>query len=286
MSYPGTRIADEAVMPVLSEKQMAEWRLEAGANVICRRGRYWEGRHHGFYQALHWLGRMSIREARLPTLWCYGYRTALVDADAEHANGTIPVHLLSNVEGYHLDAMPRKRRNKLRKCWKHVTLVQITEPTLLREHGYEVCCSVTQRLGIWRPPSKPEYQAGLDAYVGDRRRLILAGIVDGRLGGYLEAQAIDGTAYVERVYLATEALPTEIGTGLVYELVQACRRSGQVKEIVYGWGYRQNETLIVFKDAMGFPVVHVPSRVWMLPGVRPAIRWRAPHKHYWLTGQD
>lgn len=285
MAYPGTRACCEAVMPVLTEAEMAAWRRESGAKIVCRKGRYWEGRHGGFYQGLHWLARMSAREAVLPTPMCCGYRVALAPGDVHLANGSIPVHLLSDLDSYELESLPRKRRNKLRKCWKNVELVQVTEPTLLREQGYEVCCSVTERLGIWRQPPKDEYQAGLDAYVGDRRRLILAGLIGDRLAGYIEAQAIDGVAYVERVYLATEALPSEIGTGLVYELVQACRRSGEVRELVYGWGYPHNETLRVFKFAMGFPVVDVPSRVWMLPFVGPYIRRRLPDKYYWLTGR-
>lgn len=286
MPYPGTRPVCEAVMPVLGEEQMAAWRRESGAKIVLRRGRYWEGRHGGFYQGLHWLARMTDREARIPAVLCYGYRVALASADAHLANGSVPVHLLSDLGSYELDRLPRKRRNKLRKCWKNVEIVQVTDATLLREQGYEVCGSVTDRLGIWRQPPKPEYLAGLDAYVGDRRRLILAGLNGERLGGYIETQAIDGVAYVERVYLATEALPSEIGTGLVYEFVQACRRSGQVREIVYGWGYPSNESLRVFKQAMGFPVVHVPSRVWMLPLVDGIIRRRRPRQHFWLTGRQ
>jgi len=279
-------MTSEATMPVLSEAEMAAWKRESGAKIICRRGRYWEGRHRGFYQGVHWLARMRAEEARLPTIKCYGYRTALHDDDARFANATIPVHLLSNVEGYGLGALPGKRRNKLRKCWKLATIVRLTDGALLREQGYAVRRSVTERLGIWRPPPEAEYAAAAEPYARDPRRLILAGLVGGRLGGYLEAQAVDGTAYVEHVYIATEALPSELGTGLVYELVQACRRSGKVREIVYGWDYRQNESLKFFKFRLGFPIVQVPSRLWMLPLLRSVVRWRAPNSYYWLTGRD
>jgi hypothetical protein len=285
MDFPGLRHVDEAVMPVLNEREMAGWRRESGGRIVARRGRYWLKKHHGFFQGVHWLARMNREEARRPALACYGFRVALVDADAGLANGSVPVHLLSRLDDYDLEHLPRKRRNKLRKCQKNVTIVQVTAPDILAAEGHAVRRSVTERLGIWAPPPEPEYRAGLPAYVGESRRLILAGLVDGRLGGYLEAEAAEGTAYVERVYIATEALHAEIGTGLVYELVQACRRSGRVREIVYGLDYRPNESLREFKYAMGFPVVHVPARVWMAPLVGRLIRRRAPGGYYWLVGQ-
>lgn len=128
--------------------------------------------------------------------------------------------------------------------------------------------------------------AGLDSYVAPERRLILAGLIDDKLGGYLTGYAVNETAYMEDAVLATEALSTNIGTGLRFEFVQICRRYKRICEVVSGLHAREDRELCVFKEGMGFPVKHVPAKVKMNPIFEKIIRWRYPHKHYRLTGHD
>ena len=114
--------------------------------------------------------------------------------------------------------------------------------------------------------------------------VVLAGLIDEKLGGYLCGKAIGGTAYIDTVLLATEALPTNIGTGLVFDFVQRCKQSGQVAEVVYGLHTPEDPRLVAYKENMLFPVVRVPTRVWMLPGIGSALRRWKPGVHYRLTG--
>lgn len=116
--------------------------------------------------------------------------------------------------------------------------------------------------------------------------MILAGLIDGKLGGYIEAHAVDGTAYIQSVYVATEALSSYIGTGLVFDFVQICQRSDKIHQIVYGQHSREDEALCVFKDGMRFPVKHIPAKVRINPLVGNFIRWRNPNSYYRLTGRD
>ena len=101
------------------------------------------------------------------------------------------------------------------------------------------------------------------------RSLVLAGMVEGRIAGYLVAKAVDGTAYIDEVFLATESLPTNVGSGLVFEFMQVCRRAG-IREVVYGLNSREDAALSRYKHEMGFPVVNVPARIWMLAVRKPA----------------
>lgn len=285
MSYPGTRSASEAALHNLTENELAAWRRSEGKRVVQRRGRWWEEAKPAFYQAIHWMARHRQNEVERPTTFCWGFRTTLQGEDADAANGWLPAHVLSDVAGYDVDALPRKRRNKLRKCWKLTEIVQVTEPMLLRDQGYEVRCSVAERLKIWAPPSREKYSSSLDDYVGNPHRLVLAGLRrDGKLGGYLDGFAVDGTGYIDHVYLDSVALSTEVGTGLVFEFVQACRRSGQVREVVYGLDVPSNTSLKEFKVKMGFPVVRAPASIWLLPPAGALIRWRRPEVYYRLTG--
>ena len=66
------------------------------------------------------------------------------------------------------------------------------------------------------------------------RLTFLAGLVDGRLAGYLGGWAVDGTAYFQRLHIRTEALSTQVGTALVFAFVEACQRGGDVREVVNG----------------------------------------------------
>ena len=139
---------------------------------------------------------------------------------------------------------------------------------------------------MWPPASEAEYVAGVDAYMSNPCRLVLAGLAKGRLRGYLDGFAVDGTAYIDHLYVHSGALQTEVGTGLVFEFVQACRRSGLVREIVYGLDVPSDRSLKQYKEKMGFPVVKIPTRQWLLQPAGAFIRWWRPEVYYRLTGDD
>ncbi|HEX6115319.1 MAG TPA: GNAT family N-acetyltransferase [Geminicoccaceae bacterium] len=284
ISYAGTRSGGEAVLRMLTEDELAAWRRAKGKRLARRRGRWWEEVKPGFYQAIHWMARQRQDEIERPTAFCWGFRTTLHDEDARAANGWLPAHVLCDPGSYDFDALPAKSRNKLRKCWKTNEIVEVIEPTVLRDQGYEIRCSVHQRTGMWRPPSNQEYVAGLDEYLGNRCRLVLAGLAEDRLRGYLDGFAVDGTAYIDHLYVHSGALQTEVGTGLVFAFVQACRRSGLVREVVYGLDVPSDQSLKQYKEKMGFPVVKIPARHWLLQPAGIFIRWWRPEVYYRLTG--
>jgi hypothetical protein len=113
---------------------------------------------------------------------------------------------------------------------------------------------------------------------------VLAGIVDGGLGGYVTRTAVHGTAYIDNVWIATEALRSAIGTGLVFEFVQACRRGGGIREVAFGLDSAEDRSLVAFKEHLGFPVRLVPARVRINPLLAPIVRRRHPYEYYRLTG--
>jgi hypothetical protein len=286
MSDLQIRHVSEAVLISMTEEEMASWRRKQGAHVVCHGGRYWEEVLPGFYQPIHLIARLSAEEATRPTPLCWGFRAALCHDDTVATNGSVPVHLLSDVVNYDLQSLPQKRRTDLRKCRKLVKIVQLIGPALLQEQGYEVLCSSLQRTKHKKPLSRETYLAGLTDFTTDKHRLVLAGLIEDKLGGYIDGYAVNGTAYMVSGYYATDALPTSIVTGLNYEFVQICRRSGEIHEIVDGLHLRENSALDLPKKTMGFPVKYVPSRVWINPIIENFIRWRYPHKYYRLTGYD
>ena len=86
----------EAVIIPISIEELADMRRGQGARIIAHNGCYWEEIKRGFYQPVHLLARLNIEQATPPAQFCWGYRAALSDDYASNANGTIPVHLLTN----------------------------------------------------------------------------------------------------------------------------------------------------------------------------------------------
>jgi hypothetical protein len=274
-----------ALLHPLTEGELAHWRREQGRRVIPHRGRFWMESPPGFLQPLHWMARFSPKEARAPAVPAWGSRAVLAKSDADAANGTLSVHVLTDVAEYSLQNLSSNRRNHLRRCYKRASIVEITGTALLRQQGYEVLQSALSRTGYARAGSKEHYLATLEQFITPRRRVVIGALINGRLGGYLAGFAVDGTAYIEHVHLSTEALSDYVGIGLVFEFVQACQRSKGIREIIYGQHSREDAPLCSFKERIGFPVRHFPARVKVMPIVAQLLRWRYPHKYYRLTGR-
>ena len=163
--------------------------------------------------------------------------------------------------------------------------MELTSPALLEEQGYDVVVSSLARTGAGAAPSRDAYVRGLGRDDVGGRLTFLAGLVDGRLAGYLGGWAVDGTAYFQRLHIRTESLATQVGTALVFAFVEACGRGGDVREIVNGLHSPENEGLTAYKDGIGFPVRRYPARVWLVPGLLPVLRRLRPHAAYRLTGR-
>ncbi len=280
------RPAFDATIKSLTEAEMAFWLKERGSFVVNHRGRYWLGGPPGFFQAVDWLARMDSEEATRPKAWCWGFRTPLCEKDAHLANATLPVHLMKDIEGYGMDSLSSRQRNKVRNCQKRVEFVQILQPDLLHEQGYEVVLSAQKRNGYGKVLTLRQYRKDIRHYFNPSRSLVLGGLIDGKLGGYIVSHAVGSTAYVDQIHLATESLHTNIGLGLFFEWMQVCQRSGIIREVVHSPHVPENAGLTRHKKELGFSVTHIPTRVWFMPMAEEFIRKRRPHAYYRLTGHD
>lgn len=278
-------MADAVIVP-MTEEAMATWRRREGVAIRRHRGRYWqESSLPGFYTPIHLLARLRAEQATPPTPLCWGFRAALDEEDAAAANGSIPVHLLRDVEAFGPEDLPKERRAEVRKCQRQIRLVQLTAPAILEEQGYDIVISSLKRTRHRRPPTRAEYRAALRTLFDGSHWVVLGGLMGDRLGGYITGYAVDGVAYQVHGYYATEALPHHIVAGLILEFVQLCRRTEGIHEVVDGLHLREVPSLADAKRRWGFPVRHVPARTWMSPVVGSVIRWRRPHAYYRLTGR-
>ncbi|RKH58447.1 hypothetical protein [Corallococcus llansteffanensis] len=287
LSLPQLRDATEAHFTCLTEREFAERQREEGARVISHRGRYWtQLGAPGFFQPIHMLARLTPEEATPPTLLAWGYRAALTPETASAANGMLPVVRLKDLDTYDMDRLTSNRRNKLRKAQRLVRIVQLTGPALLLEQGYGVVREALARTQHKQPPTLDEYLKDVRKYFISDHWCVLAGLIDGKLGGYADGYVVDGVAYGINAYYASWALPTNISTGMNYAFAQLCRRLKGVTTLVNGLHAREVPELVQFKDDMGYVVDSIPIKWGMNPVAQALIRWRRPHAYYRLTGKE
>lgn len=282
----GWRDPQDASLVDLTEQQLASWLMERGRKVVCHRGRYWLQTYPGFYSATHFMARMKADEATRPSALCWGFRTSLREEDAAYANASIPLYLLSDIANYTWQSRSGRYRNKIRNMRKEVRIVELLGPEQLIAEGHGVVRSAHARNGYGTIPKRAAYRQAIERYYATRRGLVIGGLVEGRLAGYLTSHAVCGTAYLDQLYLATEHLRCNISLGLFFEWVQICRRSQGIREAVHGLHAREAAGLCRYKEELGLAVVQVPARAWFAPLTGPVVRQLRPHAYYRLTGHD
>jgi hypothetical protein len=270
-------------LTVMTEADVAWMRAEEGDTVVQHDGRHWRTTFPGFYQPVHLLARLRAAEITRPALLCWGCRAALVEEDAHLANGSLPIYLMADLGHFGEGVLNRNRRSDLRRCRRQVELRRLRDASLLVEQGHAVFMSAVRRLGYWRPQTEDQYRRRVDQRAGHGRRLIIAGLVDGRLAGYLDSFAVDGVLYPEEIFVATDALRTGIGTGLYVESIETARQAG-LRVACNGLHTPEDADLCRFKEGLGFRLVHLPARTVIPAPIRAYIRARRPATHYRLTG--
>jgi hypothetical protein len=275
-----------AAIPILSELELAAMRAEEGDDVVSRHGCHWRNAYPGFYQPTHLMARIPAMEVRSPARLCWGFRAALRAEDAHRANASVPVHLLTGLDSFDEARLSRNRRSDLRRARRLVEFRRLADPGLLLEQGYEVFLSAQQRLGYWRSLSPREYCQRVQRRATHGARMFIAGLIDGRLRGYLDSFAVDGVLYTDEIFVATDALRTGIGTGLYVETFSAATREGALHSICNGLHRPESPDLCRFKAGLGFEVVQLPARVVMSAPIRAYIRAQRPATYYRLTGDE
>lgn len=270
----------------MSEGELAAQHARQGHAVIVRDGRPWRSAYPGFYQPVHLLTRMRAAEVRQPTPFCWGFRAALADEDADRANASLPVHLLSDVSRFEERWLSRNRRSDLRRCERQVEVRRLESPALLLEQGYDVFRSAERRLGYWKALTEPQYRDRVSRRSAQGRRLIIAGLIEGALRGYLDCYAIDGVLYADEIFVATEALRTGIGTGLHVEAIRVAARHGSIHTVCNGLHRPEHPELTHFKESLGFRIIRVPARAVIRAPLRAYLNAHRPLAYYRLTGDE
>ncbi|MEN8161630.1 MAG: hypothetical protein ABFS41_16290 [Myxococcota bacterium] len=268
----------------MSPGMLAAMRAAEGDAVVQHGACHWRSAYPGFFQPVHLLERVRASAMRQPARLCWGFRAALPEAEAHRANASIPLHILADVRGFDETALCRNRRSDLRRSRRLVEFRQLESPALLFEQGHDVYMSAVRRLGHWPPLGQAAYRERLARRIVHGPRLLIAGLVEGRLRGYLDSYAIDDVLYTDQIFVATDALRTGIGTGLYVETLLAAARDGAIRDVCNSLHRPENPNLGHFKAGLGFRVVQVPARASIRAPMRQYLRTQRPATWYRLTG--
>ena len=274
---------DALGLVVLTEAEYASMLAEEGTRVIEHDGRYWVV-SRGFCQPIHFLARFRAAELRRPARICWGYRAALVEEDAHLANGSIPLHLMTDAHRFTEAGMVEFRRRDLRKSRREVEFRRLRDPSLLLEEGWDVFSSAQLRVPFGRPLTRESYLRKVERRASDPRRVFIAGLIGGKLAGYVEAYAVEGVLYTHELFVATEFVQTGIATGLYVETMQVGVRAGTIREICNGIDLPERPGIRAFKNSLGSVLVHVPARISIPAPLGAFVKARRPLAHYRLTG--
>ena len=264
----------------MSDADLAEMRADEGARVVEREGRYWVETFRGFYQPIHQIQRRPANAVVRPTLRCWGFRSALVDADVGAANGSIPVHLMEDLANFTERTFDESRRRLLRRCRREVEVRRLRDPEALFETGYQVYVSAKERVPYGGLLTEAQFRRQMTTRTTDPRRVFVGGFVEGKLAGYMESYAVDRVLYGRDLFVASEAMRTGIATGLYLETINIGLRAGSVDSICLGPVLLERPGLGWFKVGMGFPIVEVPARVSIPRPIRALIKSRRPAVYY------
>jgi len=276
--------AGQAEVRVLAEAEFAALRREEGARVVEHRGRYWQEILPGFYEPLPYLARLRTEEATRPTWRCWGYRAALADEDSAEANATMPVHIIRDLQSYGESKISRRKRDHLRQSLRTLSLLHLTDSALLAERGYEVYLSHARRLKMNRVLSKDDYLGLVRSWTKDRRQLVIAGLHDGVLCGYMHSYLVEHVGYLATLHIATEALHTNLSVALYFITLRIMSRYHATTATV-GLHRPEQKGLGRFKHHLGFELAYIPCRLVLPPFVAFGIRTLRPYTYYRFTGR-
>lgn len=260
-------------------------RSQWGEHIVFANGHYWSMTSMGFYRATHWLARIPAADAVKPRRFCWGFHTTIRSCDADHANGYLPLHVLCNLPQYELGSLSPRRRNKVRNSYKQVEFVEVCSLEPLLAEGYDVVCSTQDRTAYRQWRTREQYQRYIDACLHKSRMTVVAGLIDGRIKGLAFCFAVGTTAYIHMVDIASDALKTNIGSGLLFEVAQIARRSRGLEELVNSPHTPEKPSLSEHKIGMGFDLVQIPSRVWFMPPTEKLVGVFRPAAYYRMTGK-
>ena len=282
-----------STVPVVSEAQFSVLRRP---DAVEYKGRFWRPADASkglIYIPVNPLAVIKPEEAGFPVAASLGYRATV---DGAESNAVSHVHVMRELDSFGIDKIPNKyMRRDLRAVIRdpkvRVYMPTPENPGLLIEQAAQLhaSSSAVQEYSPFGRHTREAFEAGLDASgFNSGNLLILAGLVEGKLAGYVTGLAVGDTAIAEMLVVGDSYKSTNVGTRLMYAFIEACQRTEGVDQI-YNWRVEPSKPGISqYKERLGFPATAVPATVVLRPGldgVFKAVRKFKPEIYKKLYGQ-
>lgn len=265
-------IADLGVAPTraVTESELAELAVAEGALVREHRGHYWRcQRTRGFWHPVARMLRLAEGELGPPSRIGSGHRSFV--ADPSLANTTIPMMMLPDLHGYDAGRLTPTRRSEVRGALRRNEFRQLTDTELLAEQGWEVSCQFRERTGQPTARDRASYLAMASAQMA-RGFGVIAGLRDGRLGGYISYHHTAQTGYLHSVVLSDAGLSWDIGSGLYWLVLRSLAQVPRLEEVFAGLWWPSAPTIAAYKSTFGVRAVSLPAHAHLAPGLAPLLR--------------
>jgi hypothetical protein len=274
----------EASFPVMQEADLARWLVAGGAVVVERHGRRWQRVVPGFYQPLHFLARLRADEVHCPNLFCWGYRSALAEADQRQANATLPIYVLPDLAHYDSRRLDGRRRNAINKAARVVDTVMLDRPDVLLEQGLPIMHQAAARNPHNHGVDDRHFAAWVKAGFRQPGPVFLAMLMGSTLVGFAVAFAIEGVAYYHQHFIADAARSLNLDRFSFHATALMAQRTPGIHTLANGLHVPESEGLADFKASQGLVIAEYPSRAVIQPLLGRLLRHYRPCQYYRLTG--
>ena len=267
------RDINESVLTPFSEAKCAEWKQSRGKHIIEKDGYYLQQVKKGFYQSSNVLAQCPYEDISMPAWNAWGVRIALPPEDTAKANMNYHFYMLhgDDLLNYELSTLSSNRRNQVRRSFKRCQYYELLDKQLLLDQGYGVFTDCASRIGrtYVRPEDEFLLKCGNFINDGENHHMVLIGLVDGMLAGFIEAYAVEGVAYLETANFLSSALSSYVSVGLHYHIIRICKESPEIHTLIHGQVTYHTESLRTFKNSMQFKEIQVPAAVKISPLLQP-----------------
>lgn len=280
--------AQATTVSPFTEEELAAFLADRGSRIFrSSSGRYWKQARRGFWVGTHWLCRFTLAQIRDRPLTSWGCRVALVDEDVARANAAIPLYLVRDATQYDEKSLSPRMARYVRAFRKQgIQIVRLTDMRMIEDQGYAVYESWCARIrcDATRLKTRQDYLEQMRRQIRSASWVVLAGIRDDVLLGYMASWSVNDSAYLEDLHVHSDAMDTHLSAALYFDSIRVFGASGKIREVCCGPDTPEAGDLYTFKLRVGFELVFLPSRVVLPPLARPLIRRMYPATYYRLVG--
>lgn len=274
---PRTRIpVPDSRFDVFAEEQLTAYLRTQGIRVVESRGHLWRNAAapspiaRQDWTPLHRFVPLTRDEARFPLRSALAYRCLA----AEPVPTTFPYVVVRDIPNYDERRMTKDHARHVRRALERFEFVWLDSPDLLLEQGWQVASAAAAESGMVIARHEGEYRKQTIAMF-DAPPIVIAGLSEGRLAGYVTTYATGAEAVFEKIYIAPEFRKEGVGRGLYWNVLAGWAQTPGVQNVWTG-GTLPQRGVDRFKVSMGAVLEEVPVHAGMRAPLAMALRRLRP----------